>query len=349
MSRVRLLQFLLIVVLAPILMFALTIFWQAGELRSLQPLFPDDCREIQGVLGSQGIAIDKLTRTAFISADDRRSGSQGQILAYSLEEKDARPKPLTGSLSFNFHPRGISLVRERGGEVLLLAVNRRNSESTIERFRWVGEQLLHERSFRHPLIHSPNDVAALSADKFFVSVESPNSQLGRLVESVFQLARGYVVFFEGGEARVAAGGFSFANGIQLSADRTRLYVAATVGRTITVLRRSEDNFLHLEQVLDMHTGVDNLEVDLDGTIWVAAHPKLLSFLWYLRAAGRRAPSEVFRIRVFEQTLYQKTSFLMDPGGRRLSAASVAAHDAGRLLIGSAADHRFLDCRIQVPK
>jgi len=345
MTRSRVLRILALLVLSPILAFILKILWDSGEFRTLDPLFPE-CRQVDGVASSEDITIDNSSRIAFISSADRRSHKTGNIYSLDLNQVSATPQPLLASLPFAFHPHGLSLVREATGATFLFVVNHRGSESTIECFRWEGEELIHEQTYRDPMIHAPNDVAAVSRHQFYVSVEGRSrSPGGRLLESAFQLARGYVAFFDGESFTVAASGFSFSNGIQLSTDHSRLLVAATVGRTITVFRRTDNHHLSLEQVLDMGTGVDNIEVDPTGGVWVAAHPKPLRLLWYLGAAGRSAPSEVFRIQIFEQTLYQKVPLLVDPDGQLLSASSVAAFNGGRLLIGSVADPYFLDCRL----
>ena len=346
MNRSRALRILPLLVLSPILAFILKVLWDSGEFRTLNPVFPD-CRLVNGLASSEDITIDTSSRLAFISSADRRSQKTGNIYSFDLNEVSPEPQPLLASLPFPFHPQGLSLVRETTGATFLFVVNHRGSESTIERFRWEGDELIHEQTYRDPMIHAPNDVAAVSRHQFYVSVEGRSrSSAGRFLESWIQLARGYVAFFDGQSFTVAASGFSFANGIQLSADHRRLLVAATAGRTITIFRRSDNHRLSLEQVLDMGTGVDNLEVDPTGGVWVAAHPRPLRFLWYMGAAGRRAPSEVFRIQIFEQTLFQKVPLLVDPTGQLLSASSVAAFNEGRLLIGSVADPHFLDCRLR---
>ncbi len=345
MNRARALRIVTLLILAPVLALSLKILWDSGEFRTLNPVFPE-CRQVKGVASSEDITIDVESRIAFISSTDRRSREPGNIYSFDLNQPAAVPQPLLSQLPFPFRPQGLSLIRETGGAVFLFVVNHRESESTIERFRWEGAELIHERTYRDPMIHAPNDVAALSRRQFYVSVEGRSqSSSGRLLESWAQLARGYVAFFDGQRFRVAASGFSFSNGVQLSSDHSRLFVAATAGRTITVFRRAENQRLSLEQVLDMGTAVDNLEVDTAGGVWIAAHPKPLRFLWYMGQAGRRSPSEVFRIQIFEQTLYQKIPILVDPEGKLLSASSVAAFNGGRLLIGSVADPQFLDCRV----
>lgn len=46
-----------------------------------------------------------------------------------------------------------------------------------------------------------------------------------------------------------------------------------------------------------NTGVDNLEWDEEGNLWVGAHPKLLKFLSHASDANKKSPSHVIKIEL----------------------------------------------------
>ena len=96
--------------------------------------------------------------------------------------------------------------------------------------------------------------------------------------------------------------------------------------------------------IEVGSGVDNIDVDGDGRLWVAAHPKLLTFVRHVSDPKALAPSQVFRIDPTSRRVEEVYLEL----GSRLSGSSVAAFHDGRLLIGPVFDPRFLDCRLSPP-
>ncbi|MDZ7827816.1 MAG: hypothetical protein U5R48_19385 [Gammaproteobacteria bacterium] len=47
--------------------------------------------------------------------------------------------------------------------------------------------------------------------------------------------------------------------------------------------------------MDLDTGVDNIDVAADGSVWVAGHPHLDDFLAHARDPSARSATEVYRI------------------------------------------------------
>ena len=138
--------------------------------------------------------------------------------------------------------------------------------------------------------------------------------------------------------------FPFANGINASADGSTLYVASTLGRDLRVYARDpEAGALELRETIPLGTGPDNIEVDEQGTLWVGAHPKLLQLSRYLAGREPYAPAQVLRLTEAGDA-WQVEEIYLDTGAA-LSAASVAAHHDGRLLIGAVRGDRFLDCQV----
>jgi arylesterase/paraoxonase len=92
--------------------------------------------------------------------------------------------------------------------------------------------------------------------------------------------------------------------------------------------------------IDLRSGPDNIDVDADGNLWIAAHPKLLRVLAHQKNASELSPSQVLRV-----SPDGKVEEIYMNGGEQVSAASVAAVSGKRMLIGEIFDDGFLDCTI----
>jgi arylesterase / paraoxonase len=319
--------------------------WQAGEWRTIEPR-PLDCRTVDGVIGPEDITIDSKRGVAYLSSNDWRAlqfgeATRGAIYRYALSDgPNARPMRLPDGLGADFHPHGIALWSDGAGPDRLYVVNHptRNTHA-IEVFDVTGEGLVHVRTLRDPALVSPNDLVAVGRDRLYVTNDHGVSDRGlQLAHDVLGLARADVVHFDGtGFTRVAEG-LAYANGIQISADGTRLYVAETTGKRIRVYKLNDTQApLALEQTIMLDTGVDNIERAEDGSLFIGAHPKLLTFLRHAKDPTVPSPSEVIHLENGTAT-----TVYLDPG-TQLSASTVAAPLRDRLLIGAVFGSRFLDC------
>lgn len=335
------------VVVVAVVAFVAKTLWDAGEFRRLELRRPGDCRQVEGVLSSEDITVDREAGIALISSADRRGDQPGAVYQFDLNQPGSKPVRMQDDLPYEFHPHGIFLLRLDSGEKRLFVVNHPGDRHTVEIFDYQPPRLIHLRSVESPLMHSPNDVAAVGPESFYVTNDH-RAKVGwrRTLEEFLQQARSYLLFFDGSDFTIAAAGLAYANGVNLSPDRTRVYVAASVGRTVSIYRRNPaDNLLGLEQVIDVGTGVDNLEVAPEGSLWIGGHPKLLTFVDYMADPTALAPSEVLQIRLFPQHGYEISRVLIDDGAL-LSASSVATVHEGRLLVGSVADPKFLVCDLR---
>jgi arylesterase/paraoxonase len=332
--------------------FILKTFRDAGEFKKIHAQFKGRCRAISGVLSSEDITIHQKSGLAFISSDDRRplfagkEGRQGAIYALDLNKQDAGLVLLTSRFSKEFHPHGIGLYEGRGGKLSLFVVNHRKAGHFVEIFDYSEGELIHRESVQGALMHSPNDVLPVGDRTFYVTNDHGySSKIGRAAEEYLQLAKSYVLFYDGKVFRIVADDLTYANGINLSLDGKQVYVAATVGREIRVYDRERTSG-DLRQRGGMHlgTGVDNIEVDVNGNLWIGAHPKLLTFVKYSKDPGVLSPSQVLRI-----TLNPGGDPLVEEvymgEGNALSGSSVAAVYGETMLVGSVFDERFLSCRL----
>ncbi|MFQ5753586.1 MAG: hypothetical protein ACE5HI_16475, partial [bacterium] len=122
-----------------------------------------------------------------------------------------------------------------------------------------------------------------------------------------------------------------------------IYVAATTGGKIHVYSRDgATNDLQFVHDIKLGTGVDNIELDTAGNIWVAAHPKLLTFVKHAKDPQKLSPSQILKITPSGENHYQIDEIFLDDG-KRISGSSVGAVFEQKLLIGSVFEDHFLMC------
>lgn len=338
--------------LAVAVVVGLGVLWvmaRSGQFRELVPLEAGECRRYEGAPGAEDLEVERATGTLVISSDDRRArggGAPGEATGglYVLDLKD--PQGQIEELAHDFaaplRPHGISLV-EAGGNGALFVVNHADGHS-IEVFRLASKAATHLRTVRHELLISPNDVAGVDDRRFYATNDhGAGGPLRQRIDDWLGLRRSSVVYWDGESMRTVASGLGYANGIALNPEGKYLYVAATSEGKIYVFARDEaSGDLALVKTLDIDTGVDNLEVDLYGGIWVAGHPHLLSFLRHAADPAVRSPSQVFWVDPAED---------MEPpirpvwvnDGEALSGASVAVPFGARFAVGSVFEPHILVC------
>jgi arylesterase/paraoxonase len=103
----------------------------------------------------------------------------------------------------------------------------------------------------------------------------------------------------------------------------------------------------LRQRIDLGTGVDNIELDEDGHLWIGAHPKLLTFVKHAKDLGVLSPSQVLKVALGEDGRFRVDEIFLNDG-EALSGSSVASVFQNTLLVGSVYDKRFLMCTLRAP-
>ena len=336
------------VVVALVVAWVVRLYWLAGEFKRLEPHFAGECTTVTGAVGAEDIVIHRAAGIAFVSAADRRAARaggapRGAIWLYDLADPKHGLRNLTPDAGPDFFPHGVSLHVDADGRGTLLVVNHAGGRQAVEVYRWDGSALTHEKTLSDPLLVSPNDVHAIDRERFFVTNDHAHREgFGRTIEEYFQREISNVVYYDGARFREAAGGIGLPNGVNASPDGRTLYVASTITGSIRVFDLDfASGTLRPRARIDVGSGVDNIDVDGAGRLWVAAHPKLLTFVRHVSNPTVLAPSQVFRI---EPTSGRVDEVYLDLGSR-LSGSSVAAFHDGRLLIGPVDDSRFLDCRL----
>ncbi len=339
----------LVLALAASWMWWRTLAW-TGQLTSLKPHFDGQCESIEGIAGAEDIVIDHGAGLAYISSHDRRNRrSAGAIWVMPLNAPDtAHRLALHGYDSKRFSPHGIDLWVGKDGTRRLFVVEHGDwSQSRIAVFRIEDGGLVFDHAVTDPLIRRPNDVAAAGEAAFYVTndLAAPYGSRAEFLEVLLRKKGGNVVYYNGAKARIVFDHVGYANGVQLNNDGRILYVGASGDQSVRFFDRDrKTGALALKDELVLHTGVDNIDVDPDGVLWVAAHPKLLTFSRHAKSARVRSPSQVIRIDPQKKTIKEIYLSLGDP----LSAASVVAHFDHTLLMGGVFDPRVLVCAMTPP-
>lgn len=105
----------------------------------------------------------------------------------------------------------------------------------------------------------------------------------------------------------------------------------------------------LREYLEIDGAPDNLQVDPEGALWIAAHPKLLDLVRHFADREHAAPTRIIRYRtrpdapLVDDRVEIRDMFL--DLGQSVSAGSVGTPFGGQLLIGSITEPKVLACRL----
>lgn len=309
--------------------------------------FNGKCQKIPNVKGGEDITIEK-NGVAWISAYDRRNVLQGKnvrgkIYMMNMNSSKIKLIDVTPSQPPSFRPHGISLLITPKGTKYLFVVNHpANGSHNILRYRIKASGKLQLTAlFQAPKIASPNDVVAVAANKFYWTNDlgSKPGTWARTAEVIFKLPWGSLGFYDGQQAKIIFEGLVFGNGINRSADGSQIFVAETGGRVNIFDRNKTTNVLTLKNIIEIPSGVDNLELDAEGNLWTAAHPKPLLFGAHIENNNNKAPSQVFKIFLKEN----RAEEIYYNFGSEISGAATAAPYKNKFLLGPVYDDHLLLC------
>jgi arylesterase/paraoxonase len=340
--------------LAAVLYVVINTLIPAGVFKSIQQNPAGAVTTYEGIYGPEDMDLDDATGKLYISSSNRWKTLRGFPAPmdgiYVLDVDSAsQPRRMHTNYPGEFHPHGISLLNS-GMQTLLFAVNHNSSGDFVEVFRIANDSLLHQQSISDPSLCCPNDVVAVSPDKFYVTNDHGSEKgFSRTMEDYGRLPYASVKYYDGKSFAEAASGLRYANGVNVNADGTRVYVAATTGRNLlTYARDMNTGALKHLTTQSLKSGVDNIDVDADGNLWIAAHPKLLAFVGHAKDSTKLSPSQVFRLSPGGNDTYVVDEVLMDDG-TGLSGSSIAVRYKNQLFVGGVFQPRILRITLASPK
>lgn len=330
-----------------------------GQFKTLQAGFAGSCVALPLEASAEDIQIDRARGVAYLSWLDRRGLVEkrpvaGAIMLLDLNVPSPRPRPALNVTPEGFRPHGMSLYRAGDGNVRLFVINHQvlvagsEPEEVIEIFEQGsngGFDAL--RSVRDPLLHSPNAILAVGPNQFYVANDSgATSRFERATELLFRRGLSKIVYFDGQAMRVVATGLKSAAGIAMSPDGSRVYASETSGNRIAVFARTAaSGELSLLGHVDIGSAPDNLNVNADGTVWIAAHAKVLALIRHFGDAASPAPTQILRMLPNQDVGALRAEPVYVNAGEQMSAGSVAAVLNNQMLIGSITERQVLQCRL----
>jgi arylesterase/paraoxonase len=322
----------------------------AGQFRTVTPHFDGTCTAVP-IVGAEDLTIHPRTGIAYVSSCDRWAlfagkPPKGAIYAYDLNAPSPHPVNLTPDADPTFSPHGVSLYVAPDGASTLFVINHQQHRHTIEVYDVDGTRLTHRTTLADPLLVSPNDLVAVSPTQVYVTNDHryPPGTM-RTIEEYLRRPWANVVMWDGHGFREAASGIQLANGINQSPDGKTVYVVATIGQTVRLYDRDPTSGnLTFRSEIPLDSGGDNVEVDADGTLWIGAHPQLLTLVRYMSGGRPYAPSQILHLVPGAGRDAVKEVYL--DRGEQISGASVGAVRGKRLLIGAIADAKLLDCQMR---
>lgn len=335
--------------------FILKTLRDAGYFKTIQPHFAGKIAPLKAQVGTEDLTIAQALGLALISCDDRKAKikqpnatnlPEGNIYSLDLKTASALPKPLVlvRPQAPPFHPHGISLVQNKDGAYFLWVINHtetpeKGKEHRIELYAWdKADSLKLMKTYTDPAwLRSPNDIVGLDEQRFyFTNDHGYTTRFWRSMEDYLQLAVSDVVYFDGQRYAKALSGLTYPNGINISTDQQTVFVALTTPRKVLICQRQPSTGqLLIQEEIFVDTGVDNIEIDPEGNLWVGCHPKLLAFVTHAQSTAQRklSPSQVIKIYKNKAGNYTYDEVFLNDG-TSLSGSSVGAVYQKKLLIGS---------------
>lgn len=324
-----------------------------GQFRTLTPHFDGDCATLPMAASAEDIQIDRERGLAYLSYLDRRGQIEGNptpgtVMLLDLNSGDPHPRGALLTEPPDFRPHGMSLYVPAEGRRVLFVISHPRGES--------HEVLIFEESvtgafalvdtIRDPLLHDPNAILAVGPRQFYVANDSgATNGFDRATEMLFRRGLSKVVYYNGQAMSVAAEGLKSAAGIAGSLDHTRVYVSETSGNRVAVFSRDVINGdLKELETIDIDSAPDNLNVDENGDLWIAAHAKVSALVRHFGNAESLAPTQILRFQP-SAAPGQRLQEIYLNAGDAISAGSVGAHWQNKLLIGSITERKVLLCTL----
>ncbi len=340
-----------------------------GAFRPIEAHFEGNCERMGGFAGgTEDVLIDRETGWVFVSSFDRRAALRnpdaavrGAIEAFRLDAPEGGSLNLTQNLSLagvdDFRPHGFSLYDGPEGKRLFVINHRADGRQAIELFDLTYTEdgtpsLRHVETITHPLIVSPNDLVAVGPRSFYVGNDFTTADregLDYMLETYLRLDRTTLVYYDGTDASIAARGLTYANGVEVSNDGRTLYVSETTDGNLRVYDRDVESGAltqraGAEGLLRLGSGLDNIDVDAAGRIWIGAHPKLFDVIAHAEDAANLSPAQILMIEPSDDGGGAITEVYLGDGSLA-SGSSVGAYDNGRLVIGVIFDAHVVVCDV----
>lgn len=340
---------------AIVLLLAFFIFYtlnSTGYFRTVENKFDGEILAKIDLPGAEDMTASADGSFLIISSFDRasrRNGNlkQGGLYFMDLKTDSFHVKSLTENMEKPFYPHGLDMIRLDSNRHRLFVINHVEDTNLVEVFTlYDRDSLVYEKTLTDETMFSPNDIVAVGENQFyFTNDKNSKDALGKFNENYLLLNRCRVTYFDGENYRdVITDGKPYTNGIKYDFNRKFMYIASSRSFSVDVYLRESNGDLKIIETLQTNTGVDNIELDEEGNLWIGCHPNLLAFSSYAKGKQEFAPSEIIKIE-YKGVVdgYETTSVFVDDG-KNVSATSTAAIYKDLIFTGNVMDNHFLILR-----
>jgi len=334
-----------IVVLLLVLAFIVNLVLTTGYFRTIENKFEGELIQKIALKGAEDITVSHIDSFALISSTARKfvpntDEEHGGLYYLDLKNTTYTPIHLTAGFKKPFAPHGIAMLKT-DSTYTIVAINHTPTGHSLEVFNLTDKKLVHQKTLVHSSIVSPNDIVLIDENRFYFTNDHKYPKgFGRLLEDYGGLAVSNVVYFDGENYTEVDNGIAYANGINYDAKRKLLYVASPRDFLVKVYAINDDGSLNFIEDIDCDTGVDNIEFDTEGKLWIGAHPNLLRFAAYANGKKETSPSEIININYRSKGDYTIEQIYVEDGST-MSASTVAAPFGKLILTGNVMDDSFL--------
>jgi arylesterase/paraoxonase len=337
--------------------FVLDVLRFTGSFHGFDAGFAGSCARVDVAGSAADIRLDRDRGIAYLSVLDRAGVARGEpvngtVMLLDLNLAQPAPRAAMAHDPQGFRPHGLSLWKRRGEPARLFAIsNRADGAQAIEIAAqdadgaFVPVERIEDAAFVHP-----NAIAATGRRQFYLVNGSGETGRTRAFDALFRRADSTLVYFDGSRSHVLDATLRFPAGLGLSPDGRRLFVGEARAKRLRIYRRdTASGGLTLEEVVPLGSAPDNVDVDADGVVWIAAHPKLLAFFAHQQDPARRAPTQILRFdprgpRPADGGADARLSQVYGDDGTQISAGSVATHWHNEFLVGALFDPEVLICK-----
>jgi len=341
----RLVKKFVLILIILIVIFVANIFISTGFFRTIENKFEGELVKKIALKGAEDITVSVIDSFAIVSSTDRGNFPPleeeiGGLYFLDLKSGNFNIKPLTEAINKPFAPHGISMFK-KDSTYRVAAINHTSKGHSIEVFTLNGGKLTLEKSLTDDSMISPNDIVLIDENRFYFTNDHYYTEgFGRLMEDYAGYSASNVIYFDGKNYTKVANRIAYANGINFDVKRNLLFVASPRKFLVKVYSANSDGSLEFIEDIPCKTGVDNIEFDTEGNLWIGAHPNLLKFAAYAQGKEAISPSEIIKIEYKGKNNYTVEKIYVNDGAE-MSASTVAAPFGNFLLTGNVMDENFL--------
>lgn len=329
--------------------FTVRLFIQQGEFQTIAAQSEYACKTIEAPYGPEDMMADYDNGLLYISASARhdektRFATDGGIYVLDMNADDGKISPMVTNLNARFRPHGISLITLSDGTKRLFAISHpAKNQSVVEVFDLVAGQLQHVKTV-NGLEGNYNSIVAIDGTRFYATQDGSGKGFMSTINEVLGFPYAEIIYYDGQNLNVAADGFVYANGIELSADGQQLFATDMLNRTLSFYNRDvTTNALVKTGDLYMDAGVDNIRRNQDGSFFIGGHPKMFSTLFYLMGLSDMAPSVVFHAVPPKDGQGGELRVVYLDDGTQFSGASGAVQYGDKMYVATIQDNEILSC------